>query len=91
MDAAEQWEPDDARVSLPVLRERGAAIAPRHSPGVQIAGARMYCGVPSTTKARFSTCWFRGGAILRARPQIIESTFDRVRYWVYNQVEYRML
>jgi hypothetical protein len=23
---------------------------------------------------------------LRARPQIIESTFDRVRYWVYNQV-----
>ena len=27
----------------------------------------------------------------RARPQIIESTFDRVRYWVYNQVEYRML
>jgi class 3 adenylate cyclase len=23
---------------------------------------------------------------LRARPQIIESTFDRVRYWVYNHV-----
>jgi hypothetical protein len=32
---------------------------------VRIAGARMYCGVPSTTKARFSTCWFSGGAILR--------------------------
>jgi hypothetical protein len=28
---------------------------------------------------------------LRARPQIIESTFDRVRYMVYNQTEYRML
>ena len=28
---------------------------------------------------------------LRARPQIIESTFDRVRYGVYNQAEYRML
>ena len=35
MDAAEQWEPDDARVSRPVLRERGAAIAPRHSPRAQ--------------------------------------------------------
>src|SRR5499427_8161202 len=33
MDAAEQWEPDDARVSRPVLRERGDATAPRHSPG----------------------------------------------------------
>jgi hypothetical protein len=32
MEAAEQWEPDDARVSRPVLRERGAATAPRHSP-----------------------------------------------------------
>jgi len=31
MEAAEQWEPDDARVSRPVLRERGAATAPRHS------------------------------------------------------------
>ena len=28
---------------------------------------------------------------LRARPQIIESTFDRVRYGVYNRSEYRML
>jgi hypothetical protein len=28
---------------------------------------------------------------LSARPQIIESTFDRVRYGVYNQTEYRML
>jgi hypothetical protein len=26
MAAAEQWEPDDARVSCPVLRERGGAI-----------------------------------------------------------------
>jgi hypothetical protein len=35
----------------------------------------------------------RQGADLpvRARPQIIESTFDRVRYGVYNQTEYRML
>src|SRR6516162_11059810 len=35
MDAAEQWEPDDARVSRPVLRERGDATAPRHSPRAQ--------------------------------------------------------
>ena len=33
MDTAEQWEPDDARVSRPVLRERGGEIPPRHSPG----------------------------------------------------------
>ncbi len=32
MDAAEQWEPDEARVSRPVLRERGGEIPPRHSP-----------------------------------------------------------
>ena len=32
MGAAEQWEPDDARVSRPVLRERGGEIPPRHSP-----------------------------------------------------------
>jgi len=32
-----------------------------------------------------------GGGALRARPQIIESTFDRVRYGVYNRSEYRML
>ena len=32
MDAAEQWEPDDTRVSRPVLRERGGEIPPRHSP-----------------------------------------------------------
>jgi hypothetical protein len=32
MEAAEQWEPDDARVSRPVLRERGGEIPPRHSP-----------------------------------------------------------
>ena len=32
MDAAGQWEPDDARVSRPVLRERGGEIPPRHSP-----------------------------------------------------------
>ena len=29
--------------------------------------------------------------MIRARPQIIESTFDRVRYGVYNRSEYRML
>ena len=28
----------------------------------------------------------RGARDLRARPQIIESTFDRVIYWVYNHV-----
>ena len=32
MEKAEQWEPDDARVSRPVLRERGGEIPPRHSP-----------------------------------------------------------
>jgi hypothetical protein len=32
MEAAEQWEPDDTRVSRPVLRERGGEIPPRHSP-----------------------------------------------------------
>ena len=32
LDAAEQWEPYDARVSRTVLRERGGAIPPRHSP-----------------------------------------------------------
>ena len=32
MEAAEQWEPDDTRVSRPVLRERGDEIPPRHSP-----------------------------------------------------------
>src|SRR5690349_20882787 len=32
MAAAEQWEPYDARVSCTVLRERGGAIPPRHSP-----------------------------------------------------------
>ena len=34
--AAEQWEPDDARVSRPVLRERGGEIPPRHSPFVKV-------------------------------------------------------
>ena len=33
MDTAEQWEPDDARVSRPLLRERGGETPPRHSPG----------------------------------------------------------
>jgi hypothetical protein len=33
MEAAEQWEPDDTRVSRPVLRARGGEIPPRHSPG----------------------------------------------------------
>ena len=32
MAAAEQWEPDDTRVSRPVLRERGGEIPPRHKP-----------------------------------------------------------
>src|SRR3954470_19884019 len=37
MAAAEQWEPDDARVSFPVLRERGGAIPPRHPPRVGLS------------------------------------------------------
>src|SRR5262245_47987482 len=32
MDAAEQWEPDDARASRPVRRARGGATPPRDSP-----------------------------------------------------------
>jgi len=32
MDAAEQWEPDEARASRPVLRARGGEIPPRDSP-----------------------------------------------------------
>jgi hypothetical protein len=31
MEAAEQWEPDDTRVSRLVLRERGGEIPPHHS------------------------------------------------------------
>ena len=31
MDTVEQWEPDDARVSRPILRERGGEIPLRHS------------------------------------------------------------
>ena len=42
MEAAEQWEPDDTRVSRPVLRERGDATAPRHSPGGADRRWRMY-------------------------------------------------
>ena len=56
----------------PVIARRLRRFRPRPSNRwhldemvVWIAGARMYCGVPSTTKARFSTCWFSGGAILR--------------------------
>ncbi len=53
MDTAEQWEPDDARVSRPVLRERGGETPPRHSPvreGQRQASA--ICGAPSTMRAR---------------------------------------
>src|SRR5207344_2672751 len=32
MDAAEQWEPDEARASRPVLREAGGEIPPAYSP-----------------------------------------------------------
>jgi hypothetical protein len=32
VDAAEQWEPDEARASRPVLRARGGEIPPRDSP-----------------------------------------------------------
>ena len=37
-------------------------------------------------RAAFPDLDFWGAADLRARPQIIESTFDRVRYGVHNQV-----
>src|ERR1700733_6576382 len=40
--AAGQWEPDDARVSRPVLRERGAVTAPRHSTLRRIRGEPHY-------------------------------------------------
>ena len=39
MDAAEQWEPDDARASRPVLRERGGEIPPRHSTATSMFAA----------------------------------------------------
>ena len=32
MVAAEQWEPDEARVSRPVLREAGGETPPAYSP-----------------------------------------------------------
>ena len=32
MGAAEQWEPDEARASRPVLREAGGEIPPAYSP-----------------------------------------------------------
>ena len=32
MVAAEQWEPDEARASRPVLRARGGETPPRDSP-----------------------------------------------------------
>jgi hypothetical protein len=37
MDAAEQWEPDEARASRPVLRARGGEIPPRDSPQSGVA------------------------------------------------------
>src|SRR3984957_3368022 len=42
MDAAEQWEPDDARVSRPVLRERGAAMPRAPRPFIKVHGQWRY-------------------------------------------------
>ena len=42
MDTAEQWEPDDARVSRPVLRERGDETPRATRLIVRIAGKQMY-------------------------------------------------
>ena len=47
MGAAEQWEPDDARVSRPVLRERGGEIPRATRLPVVIAGTQfwLWCAV----------------------------------------------
>ena len=42
MEAAEQWEPDDARVSRPVLGERGDATARATRLFIRINGALHY-------------------------------------------------
>ena len=42
MEVAGQWEPDDTRVSRPVLRERGGEIPPRHSPCRHGAGEQHW-------------------------------------------------
>lgn len=45
MDTAEQWEPDDGRVSRPVLRERRGETPLRHSPcGVHQRSENAGCG-----------------------------------------------
>ena len=49
MEAAEQWEPDDTRVSRPVLRERGGEIPPRHSP---LSENRRPNGLPLASRRR---------------------------------------
>ena len=40
MDAAEQWEPDEARASRPVLRARGGEIPPRDHRNVYVRSER---------------------------------------------------
>jgi DDE domain len=42
MEAAEQWEPDDARVSRPVLRERGLRLSSATRLFVRIRGVLHY-------------------------------------------------
>ena len=44
MDAAEQWEPDEALASRPVLRARGGEIPPRDSPHLSLQKRRGGAG-----------------------------------------------
>jgi hypothetical protein len=57
MDAAEQWEPDEARASRPVLRARGGEIPPRDSP----------CATNALTQGGAVLCK-RWREVLRSRP-----------------------
>ena len=52
-------------------------------------GSARWCRISKNAEPTSRHC--PSAEELRARPQIIESTFDRVRYGVYNRAEYRML
>src|SRR5688572_14093316 len=82
MAAAEQWEPDDARVSCPVLRERGGAIPPRHSP-VQHAEGHARQGKGGGLRYRQPLGWTFvpflqafGGNVFRNPPEDLTPTLD---------------
>ena len=55
MDAAEQWEPDEARASRPVLRARGGEIPLRDSPDLSLQERRGGAGW-SAIADRFAAC-----------------------------------